>query len=354
MNKKKTIAVIVIAGILGLVLLAGVLIPVLAKHYINRSLTQIAGYTGSIDQVGISLFQGAYSVQKFKLDKTEADDPAQFILIDTINFSVQWRALLRGSVVSDIELVQPTVNFAKGKDTTGNQFGQQVDWVEMVKKLTPVSIDRLSIHQGSVRYLDSYSTPKVDITLHDIEMELLNLRNVEDKDNPLPSTVKITARSIGNGNFSLDGRLNALKTIPDLDLNLSIENVSVKALNDFLKAYANIDAERGVFNLYSEVVLANSQLSGYIKPLVVDLKLLSLKKDIKQPLQALWEGIVGAVTEVFENQEKDQFGSKVPLTGTIENAEIGAMPALLSILSNAFLEGLKKQTDNDVDFNSAE
>jgi len=150
-------------------------------------------------------------------------------------------------------------------------------------------------------------------------------------------------------------------SITDVDLHLYrgayiidslvIENVHIKALNNFLEAYAKVDAEQGVFHVYAEMLLLDGQLDGYVKPLLVDVKLIDWSDDDKSVLMKIWEVVVDAVLEIFENQPNDQFATKVPISGDLSDTDAGILSALWNILSNAFAQAFDKDTDGTINFN---
>ena len=52
------------------------------------------------------------------------------------------------------------------------------------------------------------------------------------------------------------------------------------------------------------------QITGYVKPLFRNLKVFSLKEDLKEDnvFQFFWQALVGAATSLLKNQPRDQFG----------------------------------------------
>src|SRR5699024_761427 len=130
--------------------------------------------------------------------------------------------------------------------------GENVDWTEPIKDLIPLQINRFAISNGTIRYIDYASDPQVNISLDSLQMQILNLNNAEDSEEPLPSHMDLKAVSVGNGKLSIKADANVLKQIPDFDLALEFEQVNLPDLNEFLEAYASVDAERGAFFLYSE------------------------------------------------------------------------------------------------------
>jgi len=137
----------------------------------------------------------------------------------------------------------------------------------------PLKINRLEMQNGKLRFIDSTSTPMVDIAMTDIYLLAQNLRNVYDSSSLLPANVLLTS-SAYEGFLELNMKLNPLAEKPTFDLNVSLEKTNLVLLNDFFKAYAKIDVNKGTFGLYTEVASEQGKFTGYVKPLIQDLKVL--------------------------------------------------------------------------------
>ncbi len=348
--KKKWLWVLIIVGILVAFRIA---LPFIVKDYVNKTLREMEGYSGSVEDIGIRLFRGAYVIKNIEIVEESDSIPVPFVTVDRIDLSVHWKALLHGSIVGEAIFVRPIVNFAKGEGNS-NQDGSEADWTKTLKELIPLRINRFEIIDGKIYYKDFSSSPKVDIYIEDLDLLATNLTNIESKDKTLPSTLNATGTTLGEGKFNVDAKLNILKKIPDLDLNLEFENIQLTALNDFIKAYTKVDVEEGIFSLYSEVVIDDKELSGYVKPVIENLKVVKWNKEEGKFLQKVWESIVAGVTEIFENQPKEQLATEAPLNGSLDNVELGIMPTLWNILKNAFVEALSKRVDNKLDFSQQE
>jgi hypothetical protein len=348
-----------------LVVLVGVrlVLPFIVTRYVNRVLSEIKGYNGTIDDVDLHLIRGAYQIHGIKITKTDGNQQIPFVEIPHTDLSVEWNALFHGSLVGEITFDGPILNFigsrkdsvqSKKDSSKGEiQAGEHTDWTEPIKKLMPFDINRLRINNGKITFHDFSTTPEVNIALSNMQMDAINLNNATDNPEKLPSRVYIQALSIGNGQLNLAMKANILKETPDLDFDLRFENVNMRALNDFFKAYANVDIEKGNFNLYSEVAVLNGQITGYVKPLFSNLKVVG-KNDRDQPAELLWESMVGFLTEIFENQKKDQFATSVPLEGQIAEVNAPFWPALWNVFTNAFVEAFSNNTDGTISLASAE
>ena len=175
-------------------------------QYVNNVLHHINGYEGSVESIDIDLYRGAYRINKLVLNKKEGAIPTPFISIETTDLSIQWRALIHGRIVSDVELIAPVINFAVSK--SASQTGENVDWIKPVKKLMPVDINYIRFEKGKIAYQDFSSTPHVDIYIHHMQGEVTNLRNVVNEPEPLPSILTIKGDTIGDGNLSIKGKMN--------------------------------------------------------------------------------------------------------------------------------------------------
>ena len=84
--------------------------------------------------------------------------------------------------------------------------------------------------------------------------------------------------------------------------------------------------------------------------MALNVKIASWKEDKKKPVNLIWQGIVGFFVEVFTNQKKDQFATKIELTGDLNNVKTKVWPTVASIFKNAFVGAFQKNTDNTITF----
>ena len=137
-------------------------------------------------------------------------------------------------------------------------------------------------------------------------------------------------------------------------MNTKLEKLDITKLNYFFKAYGNFDAEKGDFSMYLEVAAKNGEIGGYLKPLMKDLDIVKWNKEEGNFKQILWESMIGASAEIFENQKEDQFGTKVKMKGNIEDPKLNILSTISYTLRNAFFRALKPNVDNTIDINNIE
>lgn len=346
---RKRHAAIAFVVVLVIALIAGRLyLPIWLKDYVNEQLNNIKGYRGGVDAIDVHLYRGAYSIRGLKLNKLNAGVPVPFLAIDTTDLSLQWGALFDGRIVSDVHLYGPTINFAKGKGGA-EQTGKETNWNEPIKKLMPIDINLVEIQRGKIAYRDFGSNPPVDIYVNNLNGTLNDLRNTEDKNVALPSSINFTGDSIGKGKLGLKGKLNVLTPEIDMDLDGKLENADLTAFNSFSNAAAGLNFKGGKMDLYTEMAIKSGQVTGYVKPIVRDLSVDRVPKDTN-PFQVVWSTVASFLIEVFTNHPHDQFATKVPLRGSLDKIETRFWPTLGGIFRNAFVEAFSKGTDNEIEF----
>src|SRR5687767_9028432 len=75
-------------------------LPGVVKDYVNRTLAGLEAYDGSVQDIDLALWRGAYRIDGVRIVKRGAEQEVPFFDADRVDLSVQWSSLLRGSLVS--------------------------------------------------------------------------------------------------------------------------------------------------------------------------------------------------------------------------------------------------------------
>ncbi len=326
-----------------LLLVVRLALPGIVKRYINRTLNELPGYNGYVEDIDLHLYRGAYTIDGLHLVEEKGNPKYPFLQIKRTDLSVEWRSLFKGKVVSEIVMFQPELNFVEAPADTANEPTRQ-HWTEVVKDLMPITINRLEVNQGRIAYLDFGASPDINLFMEELQLVALNLANVEAAGQELPSDIRFSGRSIGGGRLNGQMKANALKEIPDFDLKMELTKVDLPAVNSFIEAYGKFDVERGTLDMYSELKLTDGQLDGYMKPFLENVKVLDWKKDKEEGgiFRAAWEAIAGLFAEAAENQPRDQIATKVPIKGDISKMDTDLSSTIFNVLRHAFIRAFNK------------
>lgn len=344
--KKRYIPIILIA----ILIILRLLLPGLVKNYVNKTLANIPGYYGQVEDINISLLRGAYVIEGLYLNTIDATNQIPFLNFPKTDISVEWKSLLKGKIVSEIIMTDPEVTYVLEDQVDSGEDPVLDDWTTVLTDLVPLEINNFTVHNGKIGIVQATTEPALDVYMAQVEFTADNLRNVVQQELVLPSTIQGSGVSIGGGKFDLDGGMNLIKTIPDLNIDFELIGADITSVNEFARYYGDIDFEKGTVDVYGEIAIADSYLTGYIKPLLKDSKLIGEEDSF---LSTIWEGFVGFFKFILKNKSTETLATKVPLEGNLENVEAGVWPTVFNIFKNGWIKAFKADIDEDIEFQDA-
>ncbi len=331
-------------------------LPYVVLHFANNNLATMDGYYGRINDIDLALIRGAYQIDSIYINKVDSATQKEtpFFAASLVDLSVEWPALFRGSLVGEIIFVNPLLRFTKDKVEPDDVQQDSSQFRKLLDDFMPLKINRFEVRNGDIQYIDEFSNPPVDVSLTSANIIGLNLRNSYDSARELlPATINAKANVYG-GTVDLKMRINPLADVPTFDLNAELNNTNLVKLNDFFMAYAKADVTRGTLGLYTEIAAKDGRFKGYVKPLIKDLKVLGKEDRDDNALRKFWEGLVGTIGEVFENQPRDRLATKVPFEGRVENPRANAWYAILQVLQNVFVHAIQPSLDQEINIATVE
>ena len=323
-------------------------LPYLIRDYVNRSLHDMEEYSGHVEAVHVALWRGAYGVKDVVIVKKSASGNSPFCSIDYLQLSIQWKALLHGSVVGRAEFTRPTLNMVQGSNNAETQLGTDTNWAKPLEKLFPFNFNEITVHQGTVKFRAPGIESKDAMVLRGVEARVTNLTNVLDQNNEAFARFQLQGQVLGNAPLDISGRLNPYAPSPTFEIDLKLEQVKLPELNPWLQVYAKVNADAGTFSLYSSSAAADRKFKGYVKPVLKDVSIVSIKEQEANPLQKLWAGLVQLVANIFKNQPHDQLATKIPFSGSIDDPKAGIFDTIVNVLRNAFVAAFSNSLDQRI------
>ena len=345
-------------SIIGILLVLRISAPSVIKYYTLKSINNNEHYTATLEDVDLHLYRGAIVFQELNIKSNETGQNLPFFYSESIDASIQWSKLFQGALVGEIYLQHPSVNFITGfDDGRKDNFSEadEVDWLRKIETFFPASINKFAVIDGNIRYVDLSHSPNIDLTANNIDLFISNLSNSTSINGSKIANAALRGQVMNQAPIYARLEFDPFDTTGTYDLDVSLEKLDMTQLNDFSKAYTNVDIERGEFSLFSEVGSKNGNLSGYIKPVADELKVLNLKKDVKKgPLNVIWEGITELGTTIFSNIPNDKLAAKIEFEGDVYAVDIKLLKSFGSLLSNAFFNSINRELDNKIELNLAE
>lgn len=317
-------------------------LPSIVASYVNGVLDSTPDYAGGFKDIDINLWRGAYSIDQLRIDRVNGGVPAPLLSVDRLDLSVYWGALAAGSIAGEVDLAGPVVHmvFAKAKEV--EQIGEQPSWNERLNALFPFHLVKLAVRDGEVRVTNLGTQPATDLWIKDLFVDARNLTNRVALAQGKPAVIEIAGRPFGTGELVGRLRMDITAEQPKFEVDLALRRIDLRQLNDFLKAYADVDVEAGTLDVYVELAAEKGHVEGYVKVLIRGLQVLRFQEidSPKAALEAVWEALVATGAEILKNQPHDLIATRVPIAGKLDSPGVGIVTTVWNLVKNAFIQAL--------------
>lgn len=342
---KWIIGLAAVAAALAVVRLA---LPTLVTDYANSRLAAVGEYSGHVASVDIDLVRGAYAIHGLRIVKPGVDSQTPFFEVDRIDMSLEWAALLDARVVGRMALYRPELNLVLGGSARNSQLGSGVNWPAKVQELFPFDFDEVRAEDGLVTFRAPGIETDESLTLRNARIIVRNLANVERKGDAAFAELDLTGDIMGNAPVSLSGRIDPNSDTPTFDLDLTLRDARLVDVNPWLRRFLSVDAEQGVFSMYTELAAADGRFDGYVKPILEDADLFEIDERGDNLLRKAWEALVDLAANALENREERQVATRIPLSGELENPEADVLSTIVNLFRNAFVSAFTHAVEGTV------
>lgn len=323
-------------------------LPYIVEDYANRKLAALDAYEGHVGDIDVHLWRGAYSIDDIVIVKKGASRPVPFFKAQRLDLSVEWRSLMRGSIVAEADFIAPELNLVQAESKKESQLGGEVDWHARLEELFPTRFNTIEVIDGTVRFLAPGIQARDAITARQVRGHVSNLTNVIEVGKETFADFRVEGEVLDGAPAAVAGSVNAFAKQPTFDVNLEVKKVKLPQVNPWLREYIKADAEAGDFELYMELAAAEGKFRGYAKPIMENVDLYRSGEPEKNPIKRVWEGFLDFAANVLENEEEDQVAARIPFTGTIENPETSVFATIASVMRNAFVSAFARSLEGSI------
>jgi hypothetical protein len=339
----------VIGIIAAVAVVARLAAPSVVERYVNRQLADMGDYRGSVTDIELSLIRGGYVLRNLEIVKLDAspETPA-FATIPAMDLALQWRALFRGRAVGELVMHEPVLNLVQGPSDEAQQLGAGVNWPQEVRDLFPFTLNVVEARNGLITFNAPGISTDDSLTMRDFQMQLRNLTNVQDVEEPAFAELDVRGGIMGNAPLVLTGRIDPNEMTPTFDIDMSLEGAQLVDVNPWLREFLKVDAEMGVFSMYSELAAAEGRFEGYVRPILENPKFFDSETDSQGPFRKAWEALVNVAAKVLENRQEEQVATQIPLRGEVENPDVDLLTTMVNLLRNAFVAAFSHSLDGSI------
>jgi len=337
---------LIVLGVIGVLLVgARLALPYVVERYVNKVLNRIPGYRGHIGTVTISLWRGAYQIYDVRLDKLSGNLPVPFFEAKSVDLMIEWGELFHGSLVGQITVRQPKLNFVTGPTEAESQTAMDKSWQQHVTELFPLRINLFRVVDGEVHFHNYHSDPPVDLRLDDLQAEATNLQNSRRQGENLFATVDITGHPLKESSLRLHLRVDPLAAKPTFTLNGELLAVPLVALNSYLMVYGGFEVDGGKLDLYTELAAMDGHVEGYVKPILQHTSVKVWSGDETKLSQYFIEPLVALMSLIMKNWPHDNFATRIPVSGNFDDPRLDSWTGFVNLFKNAWVEAVKPGVD---------
>lgn len=235
---------------------AAVLIAVvaIAGHFIDEPLRQrleltlnqkMTGYTVKLPALDFHPLGFSITLHRLSVRQNAYPNPP-VIVIEELDASVHWRALLHLKLVADFQLMRPQLHINRPQlmqEAADEVPIEDKGWQEALEAIYPLRINEFRVTDGEITYLDE--DPKRPLEISHANFLATNIRNVRVPDTAYPSPIRLDAVVFDKGRLKVDGEANFL-AVPHAGVRADIDltNVPLERLRP-VAIHANVYVSGG-------------------------------------------------------------------------------------------------------------
>jgi uncharacterized protein involved in outer membrane biogenesis len=250
-----------LVGAVGLLVVAAVVVSFFIdeplRRYVERQMNaRLQGYSVRIGALDFHPFGFSVDLKDVVIVQDGYPDPP-VVQVPELSASMQWRALLRGRFVSDIQIERPAVhlNLTQVRHEARDEVPvQERGWQEALQAVYPLQINELRVVDGEFTYIDADT--RRPLRLSQLNVRAANIRNVKSEAGTYPSELELHAVLDGVGRIALNGQADFL-AMPHaaVQAELTLEQVELAQFQAVASRH-NIALKRGVLSAVGTIEYA--------------------------------------------------------------------------------------------------
>jgi hypothetical protein len=341
-------ALIALIVLLVLVVVIRVVLDPIAEHYTRQALAEAEGMESKFENVHVTVFPPGYEIRELQIvEKPGGTWKRPLFDVERAAVSLYWRRLLRGQIASELRLDEPKIRITQHSEAP-TEVKEQVekrkpesasDVPAKLGAMMPARVERIEVRRGSFSFRDADSKKQPGIALSRIEMAVENLATRPELTEGRPATASLSAVLGKSGDLS--GFVSADLFAKQLNIagNMALRGWQVKELYELEKANLEMQTPQGTLDLFTEFKVKNGNISGGVKPVLKNVEVRPTDDNIWNGIKA-WAADVSLDLFSDDVPGRDGVATVVPIQGKIDDPKAQVWPTVLSIVRNAFVQGI--------------
>src|ERR1700676_5300630 len=199
------------ATLLVAVFIASFFLDDIVRARTQASMNQkLKGYHVALAHAHLQLLGGVLTMSGLKVIQEEHPRPP-VADIATMRFTIQVKELFSRRVVADVLLSRPKIHINQPQLAAEKKSSvplKQKGWQDALEAAYPVKINRFTIYDGDVVYIQDQVNPPLHLA--NLNFTADNIRNIHAPDNAYPSRFHATLVIFEQGRATIDGHAHSL------------------------------------------------------------------------------------------------------------------------------------------------
>lgn len=211
---------------------------------------------------------------------------------------------------------------------------------------TVVRIEVLRVTEAELGFVNQYTKPPYRLFVSHADLTMTNLSNQSQEGD---SSIEGRGLFMGSGATTFSGTFHPDQRGADFDIDLAIKDAKLPAMNDMLRAYANLDVTEGWFSFFSELRVKDGRIDGYVKPLFRDVNVYDPRQDRKKNIfRKIYENLAEGLAKLLENRKRDEVVTVAELSGDVGSPNARNMQVIMNLIQNGFFEAILPGFEREV------
>lgn len=330
------------------------MLPPIGLRVINWALANKLGeYDGRIQDFDLSLYRGAYQLQKLEIKKKNSNlEP--LLSANEIDLSVAWRTLLQKKISADVKVDGLIVRLMNSDKKEKKQLGtEEKGWQEALDVVVPISVESLKIKNSAFYFVNNDLKVPLPVKIEHIQGRAEDLQSRHNKESESLSPFWIDGILQEHSALKLTGRIDALAKLPRLDLDFSLIDFHPKSVNPVLLSYLPLDLTSGEITVYGEAATTKGNVKGYVNLFLKDVDVIAPDQKLLSVKHFFVEIVTAFANWILQSKEHKTVAAHIPFSRIGKKFEIGYAEGFKSALANKKSE-LKKGFDKSISLKNLE
>ncbi|MCX4241972.1 DUF748 domain-containing protein [Paraliomyxa miuraensis] len=241
-----------------------------------RRLSTLRGFNASIGDVKVDLGLGLLQMFEVVVDTDRPVLEVPLVAIDRVDVVFDPSVTRPGaSAHKHVTLWRPTFSFATGVEGSENRLQFDESWLDTISAI-PFPTRTLVVHDGRIDVWDLRDETPVNVFVEDIEIEGRDMAHDLHPPGVRGAELSATATVLGEAGASVRMVYEPQAAVPNLDMDMKLEPLSLTTLAPALRNFVGVDAVAGELGFSANLSARNLVVEASVVPDVRKPKLRSL------------------------------------------------------------------------------